>query len=96
MAAPGNSVTKAFGTCPRTASAIPIATTRLIDRGMLYERFFDRARVNFEPVANDDVFDPVDEEKVAILIEIADIAGSQGAFDKGGLRLLEVAPNSRP
>src|SRR5439155_23950741 len=50
---------------------------RLVDVRVAVEDLFDLARVDGVAAANDDVLLAVDEEQVAILVEVADVAGPE-------------------
>ncbi len=59
---------------------------------MLVQRLLDHARIDIVAAAQDHVLDPVDDEQIAVLVQIADIAGAQRAVDEDLLALARLVP----
>jgi hypothetical protein len=49
----------------------------LVDRGMLGEGLLDLDRIDALAAADDHVFDPVGEEQIAVLVEVAAVAAER-------------------
>src|SRR6185312_13520254 len=65
------------------------------DLGILVDRLLDVARIDLVAAGDDDVLDAVDEEKVTVGVEVADIAGAQPATAEHRGGRLGLAPISR-
>ena len=66
------------------------------DRGMQQDRLLDHARVDVEAAVQDQVLDPVDQVDVAVLVDVADVAGVQAAAAQRLGGLLGRVARSRP
>src|SRR5690606_12719291 len=63
----------------------------LVDVGVDHQRLLDGARIDVEAGGDDEVLYAVDEKDVAVLVDVADVAGAQPAVHEGvGGRLLVV------
>ena len=54
-----------------------------LDRVMEIHRLLDKAWVDVVAPAQDQVLDAVDDEEIAVLVQIADIAGMEAAAQEG-------------
>ena len=76
--APAFSLTKALGDC--AAVGVRHADhAHLLDRGMLVDRLLDDARIDVVAAAQQHVLGAVDDEDVAVLVHVADVAGAEEA-----------------
>ena len=79
----------------RRLAAIGIghADDRRLEHGRVFvERFLEDPRIDVVAAAEDDVLDAVDQEQVAVLVQVADVPGAQGAVAEDGLGVGRAAP----
>src|ERR671930_1155831 len=60
--------------------------------GVLAQRVLDVPREDVEPAPDDEVLLAVDDVDVAVLVQVADVAGAQLAVDYGGGADVRTAP----
>ena len=59
---------------------------------MLEQGFLDLAARDHDAARLDDVLHAIDDEQIALVVEIADVAGMEPAAGEGLLRLLRLVP----
>ncbi|PAV69301.1 hypothetical protein WR25_10695 [Diploscapter pachys] len=62
------------------------------DGGMLVQRLFDDARIDVVAAAQDHVLDPVDDEEIAVVVEIADVSRPQRTIGEGRVGFGRLVP----
>ena len=75
---PGARTTSAFTVSPQRSSGTPMTATSATS-GCCDERLLDLDGIHVLAAADDHVLDPVGEEEVAIVVEVAAVAGAQPA-----------------